>query len=107
MQKTPAIVPLGESAVVVEFGNEISEELNLLAIALFRHLTARPFSGFIEAVPAYTSTTVFYDLFAVASAGGDTAFATVSRYILDILGEMELSVERSTATIEVETVFDE
>src|SRR5262245_37505973 len=59
---SPRIMPLGESAVVVEFGSIISAELNQQAIAFANHLTIDPFIGFVEAVPAYSSTTVFYDL---------------------------------------------
>jgi inhibitor of KinA len=61
----PIFKPLGESALVVEFGNEISVDTNSRAIALAKSLTVDPFIGFIEAVPAYTSTTVFFDVIKV------------------------------------------
>jgi inhibitor of KinA len=55
------IVNLSESAVVVEFGRTIDFELNDKALDLASSLATDPFPGFIEAVPAYASTTVFYD----------------------------------------------
>lgn len=55
------IVHLSESAVVVEFGRTIDFELNDKALDLASSLVTDPFPGFIEAVPAYASTTVFYD----------------------------------------------
>jgi inhibitor of KinA len=55
------IFPLGENALTVEFGNEISLELNRKALDLAGHFQKHPFPGFIEAVPAYASTTLFYD----------------------------------------------
>ena len=59
--KPQRITPLSESAVVVEFGNQISVELNSAATALADQLDAAPFPGFVEAVPAYASTTVYFD----------------------------------------------
>ena len=59
------IFTLSESAVVVEFGRAISVELNNKALDLAAALEADPFSGFVEAVPAYASTTVFYDPVAI------------------------------------------
>jgi KipI family sensor histidine kinase inhibitor len=55
------IFPLGDSAVTVEFGNEISTELNSRCINLAADLTATPFDGMLEAVPAYASVTVFFN----------------------------------------------
>lgn len=55
------IFPLGDSALTIELGNELSIERNDRAIALARHLSEHPLDGMIEAVPAYASVTVFYD----------------------------------------------
>ena len=55
------IFPLGENALTVEFGNEISLDLNRKALDLAEHLQNDPFPGFIESVPAYASTSIFYD----------------------------------------------
>jgi len=71
--------PLGDSALTVEFGTVISEELNRKAIALAQNIASDPFEGFIEAVPAYASTTIFYDVVKTRSAHRDfpSAFAAV------------------------------
>ena len=55
------IFPLGDSALTIEFGNEISLDLNAHSIALARKLLERPFAGMIEVVPAYASVTAFFD----------------------------------------------
>jgi len=55
------IFPLGDSAATIEFGNEISVELNNKAVNLARQIETTPFNGLIEAVPAYASLTVFYN----------------------------------------------
>ena len=66
--KYPRIFQLGDSAVTVEFGDKISEATNLRALALAEQFEKRPFAGYIESVPAYSSTTVFYDPLEVRKA---------------------------------------
>lgn len=56
------IFPLGDSALTVEFGTVISRKLNERALALSAFFENDPFPGFVESVPAYASTTIFYDL---------------------------------------------
>ena len=62
MTDSPKILPLGDNCVTVDFGNEISLELNSKAVRLASHFEGRPFPGFIEAVPAYSSVSIFYSL---------------------------------------------
>lgn len=74
------IFPISESALTIELGNEISPELNARVIAIARHFEDHPFPGLIEAVPAYASVSLFYDLETVRRAFSDekTAFTAVS-----------------------------
>ena len=62
------IFPLGENALTIEFGNEISLDLNRQALDLSEYFQKNPFPGFIETVPAYASTSIFYDLIEVRKA---------------------------------------
>ena len=83
MPDLPKIFPLGDSAVTVDFGNVISVDLNKRVISLAEHLTSNPFPGFVEAVPAYSSLAIFYDLLETRSAFPDqeTAFDAVRSVI--------------------------
>jgi inhibitor of KinA len=56
------IFPLGDSAITVDFGNCIDETINKEVIARFNQLQQQPLPGMIEAVPAYSSLTVYYDV---------------------------------------------
>lgn len=56
------IQPLGDQAVVVEFGPGMDPRLNDQVIALHHGLSAKPFPGYIESVPAYSSLTVHLDV---------------------------------------------
>lgn len=67
----PKIYSLGDSAMTIEFGDEIDEDVNQLAISCAEQLDKTRFPGFIEAAPANASTTVFFDPFQVFSAIGD------------------------------------
>lgn len=60
------IFPLGDSAITVDFGNIIDEEINLNVLAWYQQLTNDPVEGMIEIVPAYSSLTLHYDMLAVA-----------------------------------------
>jgi KipI family sensor histidine kinase inhibitor len=55
------IFPLGDSAATIEFGNELTTELNDRVLALVRDFSSNPFDGLSETVAAYASVTVFYD----------------------------------------------
>jgi inhibitor of KinA len=55
------ICSLAENAIIVEFGGELTDGLNDKALWLAKTLDDAPFPGFIEAVPAYASTAVFFD----------------------------------------------
>lgn len=55
------IFPLGDNALTVDFGNTISEILNQRVVELFRNLGQNPFRGMLEAVPAYSSLTIYYN----------------------------------------------
>ena len=55
------IRPAGDSALLVEFENEISLEVNSRVRALKYTLEQSPFDGMGELVPAYRSLLIGYD----------------------------------------------
>ncbi|WP_178018994.1 5-oxoprolinase subunit PxpB [uncultured Paenibacillus sp.] len=56
------IIPLGDSALIVKFGDSIEQETHLRVRQLAEHLDRQPFPWMIEAVPAFTSVTIYYDV---------------------------------------------
>jgi inhibitor of KinA len=56
------IFPLGDAALTIDFGNVIDPSHNRKVLSLFAHLRENPLPGMIEAVPAYSSLTVYYDV---------------------------------------------
>lgn len=67
MNKLPAykIIPLGDTALTVDFGNIISLKINDNVISIFKKLQQQPIEGMTEAVPAYSSLAIYYDITAI------------------------------------------
>ena len=64
MDQLPAykITSLGETALIIDFGNTIDESINKLVHSLFYQIQNDPIPGMIEAVPGYSSLTIYYDI---------------------------------------------
>ncbi|WP_246132073.1 5-oxoprolinase subunit PxpB [Paenibacillus hemerocallicola] len=56
-----ALHPLGDSALLIRFGERIEPGSTGKVRAAVRKLEAKPFPGFIEAVPSYAALAVYYD----------------------------------------------
>lgn len=56
------IFPLGDTALTIDFGNTIDEEINREVIARFSQLQQQPITGMIEIVPSYSSLTIYYNV---------------------------------------------
>jgi inhibitor of KinA len=108
-QMSYKIVPLSESAVVVEFGRTTSVELNDKALRLAASLELDRFPGFIEAVPAYASTTIFYNPIAVRKhfSNLDSAFETMADLLAKRLDQPKNAVIDSTRIVEIPVDFSE
>lgn len=57
----PRIVPLGDSSVLVQFGDEIDLTINQRVHTLAKRIANSVFHGVIETVPAYATLLVHYD----------------------------------------------
>ena len=103
------IFPLGDSALTVEFDNAISQAINKKAIALANHIETEGFPGFIESVPAYSSTTIFYDLVTVRKhfPGFPTAFDAIKSIAEMALKTLTDTDETHSRLVEIPVHFDE
>lgn len=61
VKTTMEMKPLGDSAILVQFGSEMNQGTHMKVQTMTAHLDAHPFDGLIECVPAFTSVTIFYD----------------------------------------------
>ncbi len=101
------IFPLGESALNVNFGNEISLELNNKVLKLADFIEKNQFSGFIEIVPAYSSLSVFYDVLKVRKEFPhfETAFEAIKSFIENALENLSNISENKSRLIEIPVGF--
>jgi inhibitor of KinA len=103
------IFSLGDSALTVEFGNTIAIPSNEKAIALSKFFEDNPFPGFIESVPAYASTSIFYDLNKTRKnfSGLPTAFEAVKHLATNAIESLGDYQTASSRTIEIPVHFDQ
>ena len=102
------IFPLGENALTVEFGDTLSEPLNDAAIGLANYFTDNPFPGFVEAVPAIASTTIFYSCHVVIDTrNGSSAFEAVKDLVDRASGSVSPRPAADAQLIEVPVTFSD
>lgn len=96
MEDTFRIVPLGQDALLVEFGNRIDNALHENVMDLFHRLkTVAPF--FVDVVPSYASLAVYYDVLSL-STKEKTAYERVKEILLPLLRQ----VDRHPVPVEAE-----
>ncbi len=61
------VLPAGDTALVVEFGDRIELRLSTMVLALARRLDAAKIEGIIETVPTFRSLMVHYDPLVLSS----------------------------------------
>ncbi|WP_082220328.1 5-oxoprolinase subunit PxpB [Domibacillus robiginosus] len=100
--------PLGESALTVQFGTEISSFINKKVKALATKLHSESFSGFIECTPAFASVTVFFDPFIVKRTYGEnekSSFQIVRAILEQILETLVEEVESTPRIVDIPVCY--
>ena len=106
-QNKVKIFPLGDNALTIEFGNEISPELNDRAVRMSQYFEQNRFDGLIETVPAYCSVSIFYDVFTVRKTFSEfqTAFEAVQKLAEDALQNLAETENNEPRLIEIPVNF--
>jgi inhibitor of KinA len=94
------IYPLGDSAIVLEFGQEINEEIHQYIRSVCLFLDEYSFEGFVEYVPAFTTITVFYD----PLVSDYELTASLMQEMLDEIAETEQE-EDAAVTVEIPVLY--
>jgi inhibitor of KinA len=84
--------PLGDSAIVIQLGNEISESIQRHISSICSFLEDYSFEGFIEYVPAFTTVTIFYDALV-------TDYETTQSLLQEMLQEIMEGIEEKDALV--------
>lgn len=102
------IFPIGDAALTIEFGNEISAEHNNLVLKLAAYFEQNSFQGFLEIVPAYASIACFYDVLMVRKnfPAFATAFDAVKNFVENAMQNLDDFCETKSRLIEIPVCFD-
>jgi KipI family sensor histidine kinase inhibitor len=95
----PTILPLGDSAVLVRFGDVLGDAANRAAIAFARTVDAEPVAGVLEVVPNLVSVMLRYDPW-------KTGYESVAGEIRLRIGGLETAPATDAGSWSIETVFD-
>jgi KipI family sensor histidine kinase inhibitor len=90
--------PLGDSALLVEFGDKIDSAINQRVHALNALLQTNSIAGIIETVPAYCTLLIHYDPLILT-------FNQVSGWVRDKLTQVDDSLNRKPHQLEVPTRY--
>jgi inhibitor of KinA len=102
------IFPLGDSAITVDFGNVINEQINSLVIHLFDEFRTNPLAGMIEAVPAYSSLTIYYDVFEISKMNSTkSVYEFVSAQINNRLQQNQTASNKISRLVTIPVCYEE
>jgi inhibitor of KinA len=102
------IFSLSDRAATIDFGNVIDVEINDFVMKLYHFCSQNPFEGMIEAMPAYASLTIFYDVFKVRKAylSANTAFDFVKKYIENSLQNIDNESVIQRRLVHIPVIYD-
>jgi inhibitor of KinA len=100
------ILPLGDRAILVEFGSAIDEETRLLVRASFEQLSSRSLAGVLDVVPGFASIAVHYDPAQVASAVGATPHAAITEAVEELLRTAVVTPSGEARLVEIPVCYD-
>lgn len=105
-------IPLGEAAILVEFGKAINLEIHRKVKALADYLDNNSFCGMIEYVAAFSSITVFYDPLAVKRSNSrmkqvadQSAFEIVAAILKNLVDQLDCSTKNNPKIIEIPVCY--
>ena len=116
--KQPAVLeyqllPIGEAALMVEFGKGIHPETNKKVKALADYLDQWPLPGMLEYVSAYSSVTVFYNPAKVKQFHKEQlplqteqlAYQVLADLLVGVLSKLDNSVITAPRTVEIPVCY--
>jgi len=91
--------PLGDSAIVIQFADEISITINQKIRAIGEFLDEYTFEGFVEYVPAFSTLTIYYQ-------PGLVSFQELETMVQEMMEELpEATAGSQSAAIEIPVVY--
>jgi KipI family sensor histidine kinase inhibitor len=92
------VLPAGDTAIVIEFGEDIDRRVNAVVLALNERLAGEKHAGILETVPTFRSLMVYYDPVAISQAA-------LAELIARHIGQIQVS-ERPSRTWRLPVCYD-
>jgi inhibitor of KinA len=103
-----SLFPLGDAAILIDFGNTIDEAVNKNVIRLYRHLQKKRIPFITDFVPAYSSLTLYYDALLIPPPEGDRTNFDVIAEIIEAASEDEpSSMEERNRLLRIPVCYSE
>ncbi|NCU16801.1 5-oxoprolinase subunit PxpB [Pallidibacillus pasinlerensis] len=100
------LYPMGENAILIEFGTEINIETHQKIQAITNFLNNDPPEWMIEYIPAFTTITVYYEPYNIyLISGKDNIYEYVCKKIKDLLLKVPISYENEPRLIEIPVCY--
>ncbi len=106
-KKSYTIVPLGDSALTINFGNVIDVSINKEVISLYHLIKAAPWFGVKDVVPAYSTLTIHYDVVAVLKSYSCVSAFDAMKNKLDGLLLQKRSAAKPSRSIKIPVCYTE
>lgn len=101
-----AMLPLGDSAVLIQFGDAINRSVHRKVQATTQDIEDHGFPGFIECVPSFTTVTVHYDLLEIQKNDESiSGFEHVCKLLRERLDKMDLQAEKESVIVEIPVCY--
>ncbi|WP_394138052.1 5-oxoprolinase subunit PxpB [Cytobacillus oceanisediminis] len=98
--------PLGDNAVLIELGNEISQEAHEKVQALTAVLETQPPDWMTEYIPAYTTVSIFYDPLLIYQLSSDKLpYDYVCSLIKPLMEGLEASKAADARVVEIPVCY--
>ncbi|MFC4767921.1 5-oxoprolinase subunit PxpB [Effusibacillus consociatus] len=92
------LIPLGDSAVIVQLGQTIHLETHRKVKTLAAYLDQHPIPGMVEYVPAFTTVTVFYDPLR-------TSYKVICSVLEEIVSELGDTLDAEPRAVEIPVCY--
>ena len=96
------ISPISETSALIEFGSEISEDINKKVRTFCTYLDEHPFNGMIEYIPAFASVSVVYNPLKMNS---QSPYEVVKSVLEDILSKLDFSSADEEHIVEIPVCY--
>lgn len=101
-----SITPLGDSALTVDFGNVISDEIHSEVLLLVHALEKAGLPDIQDIVPAYSSVSVFYDVMALLNRHNNkSAYGFMSEQMEALLSQSIETVTAESRSVEIPVCY--